>query len=184
MNPFQKFEQLGRKQLILQEGIQMMKQAQLEFQRDSTTANNWGMLDVLSSMTLIPANCIINAFSLGAAKNIYQELVRNVYAQVSKSGTRIDEKMIRIALGALKKVVVDDLKKKGLTQYVPGANILIGLAEDSWAAWEATQRYTKGLNATASMINRNINTAINQLLQLGIQREQLHQQMQVFKRTA
>jgi hypothetical protein len=185
-NPLQQFEALGRRQLALDEGIRMLQQIRLELSRDGAAAEAWGLTAVLANVTLIPLNVIVNAFELGAAKSVYEVVVREVYGKLARSGTRSDGK-VKIALAELKKALVEVLKKKGATAYVPGVNILVGLAEDSWAAWQSITLVEGGRGERqqlAHRLQRQIDATQRELTQLGIVRAQLLAQMQLRARTA
>lgn len=186
MNPAQQFHLLGRKQLAIQEGVDLLRQVQQELARTRRGGDAWGTIAVIANVTLIPLNAIVNAFELKTAQTVYQALVRELYGKFAKSGSRIDGHA-KTALGLLKQGIVMELKRKALTQYVPGVNILVGLAEDSLAAWQVVQMVDAGsreVAAQADALNRKIDAAIRQLLQLGIQRADLLGRMQLQARTA
>lgn len=186
MNIAQQDQALGRKQIAVQEGIDLLRQAQQEFNRHRASANAWGATAVVANVALIPLNVIVNAFELKAAQNAYQFLVQQVYSKVAKSGTRSDGHA-KTALSLLKQAITGELKRKALTQYVPGVNILVGLAEDSLAAWQAIQLVEGGSREFAQQalaLDRVINSAIQQMLKIGVQRAELLARMQVQARTA
>jgi hypothetical protein len=88
MNLAHQFEVLGGKQLAIQEGINLLRQAQLELGRARVAADAWGMMAVMANLTIIPLNCIVNAFDLKAANTVYKIVVRQLYSKFGKSGTR------------------------------------------------------------------------------------------------
>lgn len=186
MNLIQRFEHLGRQQMNLNEAILLLNQIRCELRRDVASADAWAVVGVMSNVTLIPLNAIINAFEIGAAKSLYEALARELYFKMAKSGTR-SEGLLKSALGTLKSVLVDTLKKKGATQFVPGVNILVGLAEDTLATWHAIERReggrVEGHQLTLRM-DLQINTAIRELQRLGIQRAEVLRLMDVRSRTA
>ncbi|WP_225000335.1 hypothetical protein [Cesiribacter sp. SM1] len=186
MSLVRQYEVLAKKQLALQEGIELMKQIQIDLNRQMMSANVWGLTAVAANATLIPLNVIINSFELKKANSIYQTLVRQVYDKFASSGTRA-EGVAKTSLGILKKVVVEELTRNALKDYIPGVNILIGLAEDSLAFWQALQTVSSG-SQEMKMIARNISlkiaTANRELLQLGIQRAYIHDRMQEVSRIA
>src|SRR3954454_16434092 len=79
MNLMQKFEALGRKQLALQEGIQLLQDAQFDLRKARGAADAWGITAVMANVTLVPLNCIVNAFELKAANSAYQAMVHALY---------------------------------------------------------------------------------------------------------
>lgn len=164
----------------------MLNQAQRELTAARSAADSWGFVAVLSTLVLLPANCIINAFDLKAANSIYQLLVREVYSRMAASGTR-QGGMTKAVLAALKKAIVEELKRKGLAQYVPGANILVGLAEDSAALVQVVQAVDEGgrdMRALATDIDRKIVAACAELLSLGAERALLIERVQTVGCTA
>jgi hypothetical protein len=186
MNLGQQFQTLGRKQLAIQEGIDLMMQCQSELARNRTSADAWGAAAIMANVALIPLNVIVNAFELKAATSLYQAVVRAAYDKFSRSGTRIDNQG-KMVLALLKQAVAQELKRKGLTQFIPGVNILVGLAEDSWAAMEVSLTVKAGsseMSAIAAGVQRKITGAHQQLMQLGVRRAEILAQMQTYARTA
>jgi hypothetical protein len=186
VNISQQDQTLARKQIAVQEGIELLRQAQQEFGRHRASADAWGATAVVANVALIPLNVIVNAFELKAAQNAYQFLVQQVYGKLAKSGTR-SEGHAKTALALLKQAIVGELKRQALTQYVPGVNILVGLAEDTLAAWQAIQRVEGGSREfaqQAAALDRVINAAIQQMLKIGVQRAELLARMQLQARTA
>jgi hypothetical protein len=186
MNFANEFRKLGEKQLGLQGAIDLLTQVQNELGQAKASADKWGMVAVMSNVTLIPLNAIINSFQLSAAKSVYQELVRKLYGKFSQSGTRVDGHG-KLLLSVTKEAIVSELKRKGLTAHVPGVNILVGLAEDSLAAWQAIQMVESGnreMNARAAAIERQIAQARMQLQKLRIQHAELLDKADIYSRTA
>ncbi len=186
MNLMHRFQQLGRQQMGLQDSIALLQRIRGEMQRDLAHADAWAVVSVMSNVTLIPLNAIINAFELGAAKSFYETVAREFYAKAAKSGTRSDGHL-KTALGVLKSSLVEVLKKKGATQYVPGVNILVGLAEDSLATWQAIEQREGGRAEGQQLkmrLDQQINTAIRELQRLGVERADVLSRMDVRSRTA
>jgi hypothetical protein len=192
MNPAHHFEVLGRKQLAIQEGIGLLEQAQLDLARARAGADKWGAVAIMANVTIIPLNCILNAYGLALprADSIYQRvkqaLARKAYDKFAASGSRTDGALAQ-GLSALKEIVTDELKRKAKTNLVPSANILIGLAEDSLAAWQAIQLVDGGSHEMTTLslaIERKIRAANQHLLRLGIERADLLQLMQRRAHTA
>lgn len=186
MNLAQQFDLLGRKQLAVQEGIQMLGGIQRELAQTRASADAWGLTAVLANATLIPLNVIVNAFELKTANTAYQILVRQLYGKFGQSGTRLDGHA-KTALAVLRQAIVGELKRKALADQVPGVNILIGLAEDSIAAWQTAQRVQSGqqeMTALAVNLERTVLAAQRQLQRMGIERAQLLSRLQLHARTA
>lgn len=180
------FEMFGRKQLAIQEGIDLLRNLQFDLSRTRSAADVWGTVAVLANVTIIPLNIIVNAFELKAANSLYQILVRELYGKYAKSGTRLDGHA-KVVLLAVKQAIVAELKRKALTDYVPGVNIVVGLAEDSLAALQAIQLVESGsreMSARASDIERKIIAANGQLIQIGIKRAEILARLQIQARTA
>ena len=177
---------LGRKQLAVDEGLALLRGIRRELLAHSRSAEAWGSTAVLSNLVLIPLNVIVNSFELGAVNSLYQRVVREVYGKFSASGTRTDGHLAT-ALSILKTSIQQALTAKGMTQYVPGANILVGLAEDSLAAWQALDQVQSGKSEMLSrlrQLDHQILRAEQQLMQLGIQRAQVLDRLTVLNRTA
>jgi hypothetical protein len=175
MNPAREYQSLGRKQVALQEGIQLMREAQRELQQARAKQDAWGVVAVVADATLIPLNCIVNALNLGTAKSVYQTLVRALYDKVGKSGARLDGHA-KTALSLLRQAITEEIKRKGLTQYVPGVNILIGLSQDSLTAWQTMQTVSGGgreTDALARAAERQIAAAQRELMAIGVRRANL-----------
>jgi hypothetical protein len=74
-----------------------------------------------------------------------------------------------------------------MTEFIPGANILVGFAEDSMAAWHAVQLVDAGgreMGALSFNLERKIAAATHQLVQLGIKRAEIRGRMKTISRTA
>lgn len=182
----QQFELLGRKQLAIQEGILLLQEAQTELARARAAADAWGVTAILANATLIPLNIIVNAFELKSVNSLYQALIRELYGQFAKSGTRLDGHS-KMALALLKKGVIEELKRKARTDLIPGVNILVGLAEDSLAAWQAIQLTNAGRQEGAALtvaVEQKIAAAQRHLVQIGIRRAELLGVLQTYSRTA
>ncbi|GEO04185.1 hypothetical protein AAE02nite_18490 [Adhaeribacter aerolatus] len=186
MNLMHQYNAIARKQLNIAEGINLLKQVQTDLNRTMLTANAWGFTAVIANASLIPLNVIINAFEIKKANSLYQALVRQVYDTYSKSGTRIDGHA-KTALSILKKVVIEELKHKGMTDMIPGVNIIVGLAEDSLAFYKAAEMVGTGnqeMKAMARNLNNKIGALTRELTQLGIKRAQILERMQYISRNA
>jgi len=171
MDTFAQFQMLGRKQLAIQDGINELRGLRSELRQLRSAANIVGTTAVVANATLIPLNCIINAFELKAANSAYQSLVRHLYDKLAKSGTRIDGQA-KTGLAVLKLVVVGELKRRALTHFIPGVNIMIGLTEDSLALYQTMHTVAQGDREFAAQfanVDRNIDASVHQLMQIGIQ---------------
>ena len=171
MDLLRQYQTLQGKQLAVNEGIQLLQQTRRELNQARSAAKAWGLTAVLANATLIPLNCIVNAFELKSANTAYQLLVRALYDKFARSGTRL-EGPAKNALSMLKKAIADELKRKALTEFVPGVNILVGLAEDSVAMMQVAMAVDAGNRETAalaSIIDRQLADAARRLAQLGIE---------------
>ena len=122
---------------------------------------------------------IVNAFEVKPAASMYQALVqvfvRAAYEKTSASGTRL-EGSAKPFLDAFKKATVEHLKKKGLTEYIPGVNIIVGLAEDSVAMFQVANKVTTGgaeMQRLAAQLERKLEATLRELNALGVQRARI-----------
>lgn len=186
MNGLLEFERLGRRQLALKEGLELLQAAQTELRQSRSSAEWWATAAIVAEMVIIPANCIINAFQMKAAKSTYDILVHALYREFGRSGARLDGTGWD-AFRRLKRLIVEDLKRRGLGSYVPGVNILIGLAEDSLTAWKTIKTVDVGnreMQGMAVRLEYKITAAMQALRQLGIERAQLWDRMERISRIA
>lgn len=182
-NPYQNFEISLKKQAAFQDGIAMMEKAQMDFRMERSAANVLGIAAVTCNAALIPLNVILTAFDLKAAANSFKGLTKfsyDIYNNYSASGTRIDNTVVKHSLSEIKIIAANQLAKNG-SQYIPGVNILIGLAEDTIALAESMLTVKKG-NLEMSILNANVETKITQmkrqLTSLGVESADLLKQMQ------
>ncbi|MGC3987165.1 MAG: hypothetical protein QM777_21835 [Pseudorhodoferax sp.] len=186
MNLNQQFHMLGKRQLAIEDGLQLLRHTKIELLQARSSATTWGQVAVVANAVLIPLNCILNAFELGAATTVYQKVVQLAYEHVAASGTR-SEGAVTEALALLKKSLVAALAQKGSVQYIPGVNILAGLAQDSWALWQSASDLSANSKESAQLfmkLERTIDEAMRQLQQLGVQRAQVLDKMVTLQRTA
>jgi hypothetical protein len=187
MNPFHQLQVLRQRRIAVRDGLAMLQDAQQDLVRARNAAQAWGVVAVMANVTLIPLNCIINAYGAGTANSAYQSLVRAVYDKFSKSGTRLQSDTVKTTLSVLKTAVAGELKRKGLASQIPGANILIGLAEDSYAAFETMQTVQTGnrdvVNQEVALL-KQIKRLEAELRKFGIQEADLMDQAQAVNRTA
>lgn len=165
MNLYQQFELLSHKQLAIEEGVALLRQARADLQLSKASADRWGAMAISANVLLVPLNCIISAFELKGCKNLYEMLVRELYKRSSQSGTRLSG-TAKPLLAALKQGIIQELKRKALAEYVPGVNILVGLAEDSIAVWQTQQMVTQSESEMARLtldLDRKISAALWQL---------------------
>lgn len=185
-NLAQQFAILGQKQLAVHEGLVLLREAQADLARSSAMANVWGAVGVFANITLIPLNIIVNAYDLKGVNGLYQTLVRALYEEYAKSGTRGDGRIMMV-LAALKKAIIQELTRQAKTDLIPGVNILIGLAEDALTAWQTVQMTQAGGSerlALARAIEQKIMLANRQLMQMGIERAEVLGRLQLRARTA
>ena len=186
MNLEEQFQLLTRRQLAIQEGIALMRSVQQELRQTRAAADIWGTVAVLANVTIIPLNVIVNSFDLKAAKGLYQTIVHQLYNKVGKSGTRVEGYTAK-GLAELKKAIVNELKQKAMTDFIPGVNILVGLAEDSLAAWQAIQMVDTGsreMDARAAAIDRRISEAMREMITIGIRMAEILEKRNQFSRLA
>lgn len=186
MNHRQEFEMLGHRQLALQEGIDLLHQARLDLGRARAGADRWAAIAVVANVTLIPLNIIVNGMELKGANTFYRHVVRLLYEKHAGSGTRVDGQLAA-ALSLLKQGLADELRRRALTDYVPGVNVLVGLAEDALAAWQVIEQVGAGSREAAALaadLERKIASAHLSLLGIGVRRAALLNRAQLFARTA
>lgn len=181
------FQQLSRRQMIVGSGLEAMRAARTQLQKDIATGKFWGGVGIVANALLLPLNVIINAFELKGATTAYQALVKEAYAQLSKSGTRIDSKPVKTGLSIVKKAAVETLAKQGLKHYIPGVNIIIGVAEDGFALFEVASTVSEGSNEMRALLRQadaKIDASYRQFIKLGIEMDRLLTEMQRRARTA
>lgn len=185
MNSASQLSILRNKQLAFDESIQMLKQAKVELMQSGRAVDAWGKIGVLASLTLIPLNCIVNSFQMKTAKSIYQIFAHQLYGEFGKSGARLDGHAKK-TFSLLKQAITAELKRKALTEYIPGVNILVGLAEDSVAALQMlqmTDTANKELGLLMVGLDRKISAATQQLQKLGIAHNAILEHLQRSMRT-
>lgn len=141
----------------------------------------------MANVTLIPLNVIVNAFELKGANSLYQTVVQELARKFSASGTRLEDGHAKMMLAMLKQAIVEDLKRRAMTDYIPGVNMLVGLAEDSYAAWQAIGFVETGNREIATLaagLDQKVHAASHALMQLGIKRAEILEQLQRAARTA
>lgn len=180
------FRVIGRKQLAIQEGIHLLLSLRSDLARTRSMANAWGTVAVIANATLIPLNVVVNALELKTATSLYQLLVQQLYAKLATGHSRSNGH-VTATLEALKKAIIAELKRRSLTNYIPGVNILVGVAQDSWAAWESITLWDAGSReflAIAHDIETKILIANQELVQLGSKYAALLEVAQIRVRTA
>lgn len=180
-----KLDILNGKSFAVQEGIEMLKQTQTELIAAKGGMEFWNNIEVSMNTMLIPLNIIVNAFDLKGVNGLYRTLVSTVYSKMAKSGTRVDGRSAQ-ALSILKKGLVEGLKKKA-PDYIPGVNILVGLAEDTLALYQSIERGKAGQQEARSIefaIKQKMKQAQEQLIKLGIDRAQIYEAGSRAQRTA
>ncbi len=186
-NLSQIFQRLSQRQKAVREGMMAMQAARIELKKDIASGQMWGTLAVLANAAMLPLNIVINAFDAKAAVSIYQRVVKELYAKLSKSGTRIDNKLAKEGLGLIKKAVVEELTRKGLTRYVPGVNIIVGMAEDSVAFMETATMVGAGdreMRRLLDQVDAKIAAAQREFGAIGVEMERLLAKMDTIRRTA
>lgn len=190
MNDIHQFQMLMRKELPIVEGIDLIEQIERELAQAKHSADAWGVTAVIARLVMIPANVVVNAGQVSAAKTALQALGHAVaeiaYKRHGASGNGV-EGFAKPALATLKRVVVAELKTKGLAHYVPGANIIIGLSEDSLALLSAMRTVTDGsaeIRAISQKQQALLARMRRELVALGIQANQHLGRIQMVGRTA
>jgi hypothetical protein len=185
-NLVHQFDILMNKQLKISDSIKMMREIQVDLGKSMRTANAWGFTAVIANAALVPLNVIVNAFELKKANSLYQLAVRKVYDKFGKSGSRTDGASGEV-LSMLKKAVIAELTIKGLTDYIPGVNIMVGLAEDSLALWDAVEAVDSGsqeMRQLAKNIEGKIASLNRELMKLGVQSSDILDRIRMYSRTA
>jgi hypothetical protein len=190
MNPAHRFAQLGRQQLSMQEGIEMLQQIQRELGQDTAAADAWGFVAVMAQACAVPANIIVNSLPGSPAKkalDVFNHALR-LYA-TSSAAQRRDWKGAGLpwAFEAVKQAVQHEMTKAGAKDLVPGVSILLGLAEDGLALIEAGQMVSDGsaeMRGLARRMQQRIADAQRRLMALGLERARAHDALQVWTRTA
>ena len=197
MNDVHEFQVLMRKQLAIQEGIKMLEQIKTELVGIETMGTVLGAVAVTCRAVMIPLNVIVNAGQLGTAKRMLGVLGEQVskvaiYQRHGASGTGLGgslkswEGVAKLSLSTLKAGIVAELKQKGLMHYVPGANILIGLSEDSLALAFAMQAMKEGgaeFRMAAQKQQGQLARMERELVSLGIVANRHLERVQVSQRT-
>ena len=181
------WRKLTQRQLAVKAGLDAMREARVQLQKDIASGQFWGGVAVFANAVLIPLNVIVNAFEVKTATTLYQAVAKEAYAQFAKSGTRIDSSKVKTGLKVLKKALVDTLASRGLKHYIPGVNILVGLGEDSFALFETASTVQEGsqeMRQILRQIDAKIAEANSSYLKLGIEMDRLLTEMQRRARTA
>lgn len=186
-NLSQIFSKLSQKQKAIADGLSVMRDARAQLKQDIASGQSWGTLAVLANAAMLPLNIIINAFDAKVAVSIYQVVVKELYAKLAKSGTRIDNRAAKESLGLIKKAVVEELKRKGLVRHIPGVNIIVGMAEDSFAFMEVASAVTQGNREMSQMLRQldmKIEAAMREFVNMGVEMDRLLKEMETIRRTA
>lgn len=181
------FQRLAQKQMAVSAGVAAMREARKALETDMQQARFWGNIAVFANAAMLPLNLMINAFQAKAAVSAYQVVVKELYAQLGKSGTRMESGAIKTSLSVIKKATVEALKSKGLTGYVPGVNMLVGFAEDSVALFQTASTVRDGSNEMRQLMRQmetKIADAEQTFLRIGIEMDRLLTEMQRRARTA
>lgn len=187
MNLVHEFQVLGHKQNTIQQGTNDLRKIQNELSGTMALASSWGLTAIIANAALIPLNAIINSFELKRANSLYQTAVRALYGRFSKSGTRINNKYSKEVLKTLKDIIIQELTRKGMTDFVPGVNIIGGLAQDSIALLETAQTVESGskeMKNLMSNINLKIEAARLELFRIGNRRSEILDYMKKVSTTA
>lgn len=180
------FHKLSQKQLAVSAGVAAMREARVALQQDMNSARFWGNAAVFANAALLPLNVMVNAFEVKGAVTLYQTVVKELYGQFAKSGTRIEGGRAKTGLSLLKKATVETLKSQGLSKYVPGVNILVGFAEDSVALFETMSKVQEGsaeMRQLLRQLDAKLTEANRAYLNIGIEMNRLLTELQRRART-
>jgi hypothetical protein len=118
--------------------------------------------------------------------SLYRKAVRALYSQFGASGSNTSG-TVKSVLSTLKKLLIGELKKKALLDYVPVVNIVVGLAEDSIALFQIMSKVNKG-TAEMTMAMRRLNTQVSraqsEIRRLDIRRADLIEAAQKIAKVA
>ncbi len=181
------FQRMSQRQMAVSSGLAALRDARNALKSDIQSARFWGNIAVFANAAMLPLNVMINAFEAKAAVTVYQTAVKELYGQLGKSGTRMESGAIKTSLSIIKKATVEALKSKGLTNYVPGVNILVGFAEDSVALFQTASMVSDGSNEMRQIMRTmeaKIAEAEQTFIKIGIEMDRLLTEMQRRARTA
>lgn len=190
MNPAYRFQQLGHRQTTLAQGIDMLEQIQRELGQDRATADAWGLVTLLSQACAVPLNAIVNALPpspAGAALDAFNDRLRAWASGAALAHGEVGDASLPWGFEMVRYYAQKELSKKGAAHLVPGAKILLGLAEDGWALFGIAQTVSAGqaeMRSLASQMQRRIDLARRQWLELGIERARLLDEALLMQRTA
>jgi hypothetical protein len=147
-----------------------------QFERYRMLADINGMIAVAAQTVLVPANMIINASpGAGKARTLAHRLGKLLYDKFAASGTRVESEPAQI-LGQIKNAVLDELRRKGATEWLPAVRTLAGLAEDSLALIETLQMVSEGnaqSEGTRHVLEAQVAKVRAKIMQLQSQRADL-----------
>lgn len=183
-------EKLRRRQVAYEEGIHLLRMTRGELTKTISSADNWGLVAVLSNAVLVPANIIVNTFLPFKPTSKFQEVVKFVYEQTAASGTRQQTEQdedVSEAIGELGKQAIDFLTRSALTEYVPAVRILTGFAQDAQVLMRVATQVSEGqreMRQQLLALDRQIGEFLRIMMEVGIERALLHDKMAVIQRTA
>ena len=71
MDPATRFWQIGQRQLALQEGLDLLRQAELELLRDMAGADRWAFVALAAHACQVPLNVVVGGLQLGALRPVF-----------------------------------------------------------------------------------------------------------------
>jgi hypothetical protein len=128
----------------IKDGITLMQQQQRELLLDISKANRWGVVAVLSKAMLIPLHVCVNAFELTAAQKMFQHVADDTVLAVRLGYGEHEHGIIQPALKIMKTAAKKELERRQLVEYLPGVDVLFGLAEDSASLLQTALQVSKG----------------------------------------
>ena len=190
MDPATRFWQIGQRQLALQEGLDLLRQAELELLRDMAGADRWAFVALAAHACQVPLNVVVGGLQLGALRPVFDGFGHALRAAVTADAARRGQwagAALPHAFWALQQGIGQALARKGAAYAVPGANILLGLAEDSFALLQAAQDVSRGRDEMQQLrrqLQRSIHTTLRQMTVLGVERNRALERMQLRMRAA
>jgi hypothetical protein len=181
------FQKLSQRQMAVSAGVGALRDARAALKKDTADAMFWGNIAVFANAAMLPLNVMLNAFEVNGAVSIYKTVVKELYGKLGKSGTRMQGGAVKTSLSVIKKAPVEALKSKGLTQWVPGVNIIVGFAEDSVALFEAASMVADGsaeMRNLMRQLDAKLADAERAYLRLGIEMDRVLTEIQRRQRTA
>ena len=88
MDPATRFWQIGQRQLALQEGLDLLRQAELELLRDMAGADRWAFVALAAHACQVPLNVVVGGLQLGALRPVFDGFGHALRAAVTADAAR------------------------------------------------------------------------------------------------